>query len=325
VTDESSKPVVVAIVGPTASGKTGLSLAIAEELNAEIIACDSRTVYRHFDIGTAKPSAEEQARVRHHLIDVVEPDENFSAANFADMAGTAIADMGTRGKLPIVAGGTGFYSRVLLEGLSMPAVEPNETLRAELNKLADEQGNKALWSRLEQLDPTTAARLGVNDRFRIIRALEVTEATGRPFSEVATKKESPYRTIWVGLTAEVRSRLHESIKKRFYEQMDAGMLKETERLYDRYGRSQKMMHTVNYKQLVGYIEGEMDLAQAQEEALHHNMQLARRQLMWFRANPLIRWFPIDTLEKPELYAAVTNYIKEAIANPTATPTSREAT
>lgn len=307
------KPLVIAIVGPTASGKTALSLAIAERLNAEIIACDSRTVYREFDIGTAKPSAEEQARIRHHLIDVAEPDENFTAANFAELSRAAIDDMQARGKLPVVCGGTGFYSRALLEGLAIPEVEPDEALRAELRVFADERGNEALHERLRAADPETAQRLGVNDRFRIIRALEVTHATGRPFSEVARKIDPPFQTIWVGLTAEDRSFLHGQIRQRFYEQMDAGMMNETERLYRKYGRSQKMMNTVNYKQLVQLIEGDIDEATAHEEAVKHNIQLARRQLMWFRANPETKWFAIDRMPKPELHAAVAAHIKEAIS------------
>lgn len=309
------KPLVIAIVGPTASGKTALSLAIAEELNAEIIACDSRTVYREFDIGTAKPSAEEQARIRHHLIDVADPNENFTAANFAEISRAAIADMSARGKLPLVCGGTGFYSRALLEGLAIPEVEPDEAFRAELKAFADERGNEALHQKLRDADPVTADRLGVNDRFRIIRALEVIHATGLPFSQVARKTDSPYRVVWVGLTAEDRSFLHGQIRQRFDEQLAAGMMAETERLYGKYGRSQKMMNTVNYKQLVQLIEGDIDEATAHEEAIRHNSQLARRQLMWFRANPSVRWFAIDGMSKSALHAAVAAHIKEVISSP----------
>jgi tRNA dimethylallyltransferase len=325
VRSHQDKPVVVAIVGPTASGKTGLSLAIAEELNAEIIACDSRTVYRHFDIGTAKPSPQEQARIRHHLLDVAEPDENFTAANFAEQGARAIEEIGARGRLPIVCGGTGFYSRALLEGLSIPAVEPDQALRAHLQDFADREGNQALWQKLKASDPQAAEKLGVNDRFRIIRALEVIESTGQPFTQVATRVDPPYRVIWVGLTADDRSKLHASIRTRFYEQMEAGMMAETERLYARYGRSQKMMNTVNYKQLVQLIEGQIDKNTAEEEALRHNSQLARRQLMWFRANPAICWFAIDSMEKAELYAAAAKHIKECIGDSNYAPFSTEAT
>jgi tRNA dimethylallyltransferase len=315
VREASEKPIVIAIVGPTASGKTALSLATAEQLNAEIIACDSRTIYRHFDIGTAKPSAEEQARIRHHLIDVADPDENFTAANFAEQGAQAIEQIRTHGKMPVVCGGTGFYSRALLEGLSIPPVAPDEELRAQLRDLADREGNDALWQKLHSADPAAAAKLGVNDRFRIIRALEVIESTGKPFTEVAQRVDPPYRVIWVGLTAEDRSKLHASIRLRFYEQMDAGMMEETERLYGLYGRSQKMMNTVNYRQLVQLIEGEIDRPTAEEEAIRHNVQLARRQLMWFRANPAVRWFAIDKMEKAQLHEAVAIYINECIRDP----------
>lgn len=307
------KPKVIAIVGPTASGKTALSLDLAEQLNGEIIACDSRTVYKHFDIGTAKPSAEELARVRHHCIDVVEPDEDFTVAQFRQLGSAAISNMISRGKIPLVCGGTGFYARALLEGLVMPSVPPQPQLRDQWRRFADEHGNEVLHAELQKIDGVTAERLNVNDRFRIIRALEVYQVTGRPMSEVATREELPYKTIWVGLTAEDRSFLHANIKKRFYEQMDAGMMAETERLYQMYGPHQKLMHTVNYRQLVQLIEGKLDQQTAFDDAIKHNNQLARRQLIWFRANPSIRWFAIDRLSKTELTHSVSSYINEAIA------------
>ncbi len=304
------KPLVIAIVGPTASGKTALSLAIAQRLEAEIIACDSRTVYRQFDIGTAKPSAEEQAQVRHHLIDVADPDENFTVAKFAEQSGQAITDMLARGKLPIVCGGTGFYSRVLLEGLVMPDVQPQEQLRAELQEFAEREGNEALHLRLQKVDPQAAAKVGTNDRFRIVRALEVCQTTGLPFSEVARKVEPPFRTIWIGLTAQDRLLLHAAIRTRQYLLMESGLLAETERLYRLYGRSQKLMSTVNYRQMVQLLEGELDEPAANEEAIHHNIQLARKQLIWFRGNPAMKWFAIDTMDKATLNDAVASYIKE---------------
>jgi tRNA dimethylallyltransferase len=191
--------------------------------------------------------------------------------------------------------------------------------------MADREGNEALWTRLQNLDPLTAAKLNPNDRFRVVRALEVVETTGRPFAEVATRVEPPYHVIWVGLNAEVRDKLKESIKLRFDEQLEAGMLDETRRLYERYGRSQRMMSTVNYKQLVTFIEGEIDQATAEKEALQHNMQLARRQLQWFRANPLIHWLHFDTMQKTDLYKAAAKHIKERIESARDLGTSAEAT
>jgi len=163
---------------------------------------------------------------------------------------------------------------------------------------------------LEKLDPPAAAKVGKNDRFRIIRALEVCQTTGLPFSEVARKVEPPFRTIWIGLTAEDRLVLHASIRKRHYLLMEAGMLAETDRLYRQYGRSQKLMSTVNYRQMVQLLEGELDEAAAHEEAIHHNIQLARKQLIWFRGNPAMKWFAIDKMDKAMLNDAVVAYIKE---------------
>ena len=310
--ESDRKPVVIAIVGPTATGKTALSLAIAEQLNAEIIACDSRTVYRHFDIGTAKPSKEEQARIRHFGIDVAEPEESYTVAQFAEHGRAAIADMSARGKLPLVTGGTGFYARALLEGLSMPTVAPQEELRAQLRQLAQDSGAQELHARLEKVDPQSAARLNPNDVFRIVRALEVFAVTGIPFSQAATRIDPPYRTIWVGLTANDRSLLHKSIERRFYEQLEAGLMEETQALYSRYGAHQKLMHTVNYKQLVQLIEGAVDQETAYKAAVHHNIQLARRQLIWFRANQAIAWFAIDALSQAALHKTISSHIKDAL-------------
>src|SRR5579884_4271535 len=150
---EAPRPAVIAIVGPTASGKTSLSLALAEQFNAEIIACDSRTVYRYFDIGTAKPSAEERARIRHFGIDIADPEDNFTAATFAEHGSAAINEMQQRGKLPMVVGGTGFYARALLEGLSIPQVPPQEELRRQLREQADREGSASLHQRLSEVDP----------------------------------------------------------------------------------------------------------------------------------------------------------------------------
>jgi tRNA dimethylallyltransferase len=306
------KPTVIALVGPTASGKTALSLSLAAQLNAEIIACDSRTVYLHFDIGTAKPTKEEQSAVRHHLIDVADPNDNFTAADFAEQAQRAIADIVGRGKVPIVAGGTGFYARALLEGLNIPQVPAQEELRKQLREFADAFGNQALHDRLKAVDPDSALRLGVNDRFRIIRALEVHTVLGVPMSAAAGRIQPPFNCLWIGLTVNDRQYLHDTIKRRFFAQMEQGLLEETARLLACYGESQKLMHTVNYKELVQLLAGRIDARQAHTLAVQHNIQLARRQLIWFRANRQITWFPIDTLDAGRLCQAVSRHIKDAL-------------
>ncbi|MBX9721112.1 MAG: tRNA (adenosine(37)-N6)-dimethylallyltransferase MiaA, partial [Candidatus Obscuribacterales bacterium] len=176
-----SKQKVVAIVGPTCTGKTALSLAVGRQFPAEIIGCDSRNVYKYFDIGTAKPSAEEQAEIPHHLIDVAEPQEEFTAAEFARQASKAIDDISARKKIPIVCGGTGFYARALLEGLGIPDVPPQPELREQF-KLLEENDKGSLYRKLTELDPLTATRLNANDLFRVIRALEVCIVSGKAFS-----------------------------------------------------------------------------------------------------------------------------------------------
>lgn len=294
------KPKVVAIVGPTCSGKTALSLRLAEHLPVEIVACDSRTVYRYFDIGTAKPSAEERAAVPHHLLDVADPAEVYTVAQYRQQASEAIAAITAKGKLPLVIGGTGFYARALLEGLVIPKVAPQPELRAQLNQFADEEGNFALHQRLEQLDPVTAKRLSVNDRFRIIRALEVTMSAGEPFSTLTRREDPPFDTVWLGLTANDRSVLNESISIRFDQQIKEGLLAEVQTLYDRFGPNQAVMNTVSYKELVEHIEGKTSMEEAAELSRLHTRQLARRQLIWFRSNPLIHWLAIDELTKDEL-------------------------
>ncbi|MBY0357716.1 MAG: tRNA (adenosine(37)-N6)-dimethylallyltransferase MiaA [Candidatus Obscuribacterales bacterium] len=295
-----TKQKVIALVGPTCTGKTALAIHLAKEFSAEIIACDSRTVYKYFDIGTAKPTAEEQAAARHHLIDVAEPEESFSAARFFDEATRCINEIEQRGKSVIICGGTGLYLRTLLEGFAMPKVGPQEELRLELNEFADQNGNAALVERLAQIDPQSAAKLNVNDRFRLIRALEVSITTGLSFSSLAQKEEPNYDTLWLGLTFADRQKHRDWMKLRIAAQMDAGMLEETKKLYERFGPSQRLLSTVNYSDLVEHIEGRLNLKQALEACQIHNFQLARRQRMWFKRNPLINWLPIDELKPSEM-------------------------
>jgi tRNA dimethylallyltransferase len=310
--EEDLRKQVIALVGPTASGKTALSLAIAERLNAEIVACDSRTIYTYMDVGTAKPSPDEQARVRHFMLDVVLPDQTYTAVQYAAEASKAIDDIHSRGKLPIVCGGTGFYARVLLEGMDIPAIPPQAELRDSLKELADERGNEYLHTQLTELDPLSASRININDRFRIIRALEVTMTSGRKFSEIIGRVSEPYSTVWIGLNTADRAVLHSIIRDRLNQQMQNGMVEETESLLQKFGRTQTIMNTVNYKELVRFLDGEIDRAQAQEECEIHNRQLARRQLMWFRRNPRIQWFFIDQSSTKDLHEHVVEYTQRRL-------------
>lgn len=299
---------VVAIVGPTASGKTALSLQVAESLNGEVVACDSRTIYRYMDIGTAKPTKDERARVRHHMLDVAEPDETYTVAQYKAEASEAIRDIVSRGKLPVVCGGTGLYARALLEGLSMPEVPPDQELRKELNLFADQHGNQALHSRLMEIDRKTAERLSQNDRFRIVRALEVCMTTEKKFSDLAIRTEAPYTTIWIGLSVKDRAILKRRIKERFAEQMREGLLEEVETLLARYGPTRALKNAVTYRDLIRYLQSEITLDQAMDECLKHNYQLARRQIMWFRANESVNWFYLDDSEPSSILDEVIDLI-----------------
>ena len=296
-------------MGPTCSGKTALSLELAGQLNGEIVACDSRTIYRYMDIGTAKPSQGERSLIQHHMIDVVSPDENYTVAQYKVEAAAAIESILVRQKTPIVCGGTGFYARALLEGLDIPPVAPNEELRAELKAAAESQGNQVLQERLRLLDPVSAERIAVNDLFRLVRALEVCLTLGRPFSQLARRVARPYRTIWLGLTAEVRSNLHAAIKLRFKEQMRSGLPAEVTAVVGRFGLTRALANTVNYKEFIPEVSRALLPDEIEELCIRHNCQLARRQLIWFRANPEIRWLAVDMLDSKQLSKQALDLIK----------------
>lgn len=298
------KRTVLALVGSTCTGKTALSISLAQKLAGEIIACDSRTVYRYLDIGTAKPTMEERQGVPHHLIDMVEPSETYSAAQFAKDSSVVIEKILAAEHCPIVCGGTGFYARALLEGLKIPAVQPQPELREELANLARQHGNRHLWERLYSIDKTTAEKLNENDLFRIIRALEVFNVTGQPFSQVAQKETVPYEVIWCGLRNTNRGLFLSNIKERFHQQMKQGMLEETQALFGKYGANQTIFNTVNYKQLIAFLRGECSMTEVEELAITHNYQLGRRQYMWFKTNKNITWFSRDEQTLPEIEKSI---------------------
>ena len=309
----TAKP-VIAIVGPTASGKTALSLRLSKILPVEIVACDSRTIYRRMDIGTAKPSAEEQSAVRHHLLDVADVSEVYTVANYKEAAGCAVDDIHERGKIPIVCGGTGLYARALLEGLSIPEVAPNQQLRDELNEFADKNGNDQLLARLAALDPVTAERLNLNDRYRVVRALEVSITLGKPFSQAATLNPAPYPTIWIGLGVNNRQYIKDLIESRLDEQINAGLIDEVKALLADYGPTRALLNAVPYKEVIAYLDGNCSLAQAKQDALTHNYQLARRQIMWFRSNENTNWFMVDVEDREKIFSQVAELIDRKLVN-----------
>ncbi|MFC4077938.1 tRNA (adenosine(37)-N6)-dimethylallyltransferase MiaA [Salinithrix halophila] len=280
------------IVGPTAVGKTSLSLKLAEEFRGEILSGDSMQVYRYLDIGTAKASPEELARVPHHLIDLLEPDESFSVDQFQCLARRTIREVQERGHLPMIVGGTGLYIQAITHGYQMPDVKADATFRREMEAFADREGNASLHAKLVDRDAKAAARLHPNDRRRIIRALEIIRGTGKTLDEVQRRKPSPYRTCWIGLTRP-REQLYDRINRRVDQMMKHGLLQEVAALKRMgYTRTLVSMQALGYKELMLHLEGELSLDEAVSLIKQRTRKFAKRQLSWFRRLPEIHWFDV---------------------------------
>ena len=275
---------ITAIVGPTASGKTSFAIDYARKNNGEIISADSRLVYKGFDIGTAKPTADEMQGIKHYLIDIVEPFENYSVAQYVNDAQNAIDEIVSKGKLPIIAGGTGLYLKALLEGYDFPQMEINYEFRESLKKFDSEY----LHDELTKLDAETAKNIDKNDKKKIIRSLEVIAALKRPLSEVRGKKEHPYVVEWIGLNFP-RQELYERINKRVDSMIELGLVEETRKLLEKYGRVQNLIHTIGYQEILDFLDGKMPLNDAVEKLKQNTRNYAKRQLTWFRKNENIKW------------------------------------
>lgn len=275
---------VIVILGATATGKTGLALRLAERFDIEIVNADSRYLYRGMDIGTAKPDEAEQQRVPHHLIDILEPDENYSLARYLDDAYSAVEGIGRLAKLPVVAGGTPQYLRAFIEGWTMPRVPPDEELRARL----DDHDTAELFDRLDAVDPPSAERIGPTNKRRLIRALEVFEKSGIPMSEQSGKEPPPYRLILVGLRLD-REALYERIDARARWMFEHGILDEARRLLP-LDPSLPALSSIGYPEARAAVRGEIDLETAIERASFSTHRYARHQSTWFRRFADVHWF-----------------------------------
>ena len=291
------RPKIVVIAGPTAGGKSAAALELAGLFEAEIINADSMQVYRYLDIGTAKPTQAERNAVKHHLIDILYPDEEFSAALYREAAQGAIADIQARGKRAMVVGGTGLYIKALTAGL-IRGGEVDPAIRSRLQAEAQAGGREQLYGRLKEADPATAAQLHPHDTYRVVRALEVYERTGQPISTLRKShlfKEGPYQTLKIGLQKE-RGELYDRIDQRVDAMMEQGLTEEVARILEMgYAPSLKALQSLGYKQIIHHLQGEYDLAEAVRLIKRDTRRYARRQLTWFKGDSEIRWieYPRD--------------------------------
>ena len=284
------RPPILAIVGPTAVGKTALSLALAETFPLEIVSVDSRQVYRGMDIGTAKPTPSQQAGVAHHLIDVANPEQEFSLAEYLALARTAIQEVYQRGRIPLLVGGTGQYLWALLEAWQVPAVPPDPQLRQELEALAESEGVEALHYRLAQIDPNSAGRIDPHNVRRVVRALEIYHRTGTPASRMRRRSDAPFRACIIGLTLP-RQELYSRIDQRVGDMIGQGWVGEVRALLDGgIPRDRPAMSSVGYGELAAHIQGDMSLAEAIRNIKTSTHRFARHQYAWFRpSDARIHW------------------------------------
>ena len=294
--DLCNLPRVVAIGGPTATGKTALSVALAKEFGGEVVNADSMQIYRGLDIGTAKPTAEERQGIPHHLMDFLPPEAPYSVADFTAAAAPLIEQLNSAGKRPIVTGGTGLYITSLMKGTAFAPEKTDPAIRARLQTEADEQGSAALYARLQQIDPAYAEKLHPNNLPRVIRALELFEATGRRMSEqqrAALAAEPPYRSLCICLTCRDRAELYRRIDRRVDSMLQNGVLEEAKLVYDNRETYRTAAQAIGYKEFFPYFAGEMPLNDCANRLKQATRNYAKRQLTWFRHQANGVWLYVD--------------------------------
>jgi len=300
-TPSPDTPRVLIVCGPTGIGKTSSAIHLAQRFHGEIVGADSMQIYRHMDIGTAKPTPEEQACVHHHMVDIVDPDTPYDAACYAREAGTIVSELYGRGIVPIVAGGTGLYIKALTYGL-FDGVAPDPEIRRELERLADAHGSAHLHERLKACDPKAAAEIHINDRFRIIRALETYQATGRPISDHQRQHRFArprFAAFKIGLTMP-REALYARIDQRVDQMVAQGLLEEVQNLLARgYGPDLKAMQSIGYRHMVDHLRNGVDWPETLRLLKRDTRRYAKRQFTWFRADPDIFWLIPDELASVE--------------------------
>jgi tRNA dimethylallyltransferase len=298
------QPALITICGATATGKSGLALALAQRLNSAIISADSRQVYREFDIGTAKPSLFEQKLVRHYLIDFCLPRETLTVADYQEQAQALISQQQESGSVPLLVGGTGLYIRSLVQGLKIPRVAPQLDLRSQLENL----GQIQLYAFLQQVDPGAAQKIHANDLVRTLRALEVFYVTGKPISQQQGENPPSYPILQIGLDCNPED-LQKRIARRTEKMIADGLVTEVESLCEKYGVDLPLLNTLGYAEIKQYLAGGISLEEAKELTVLHTRQFAKRQRTWFRGYAEIEWFNADD---PDLLEKVWRRIQEFV-------------
>jgi tRNA dimethylallyltransferase len=302
---------LVAIVGPTAVGKSRLAMKLAKTLDGEIVNADSRQVYRFMDIGTAKPSPEELSLVPHHLINIINPDEDFSLAQYHKLASEAISGIQSRDRLALLVGGSGQYVWSVVEGWEIPQVLPDQNLRRRLEEQADKKGGQELYQELLRVDPVAAKKISPHNVRRLIRALEVYQSTGVPFSRLKRKEAPPFKTLMIGLTAD-RKKLYRRIDSRVDDMIERGLVAEVEKLFSLgYDLNLPAMSGIGYKQIGLFLGGRLGLSEAIQQMKFATHRFVRHQYAWFRLpDGRIKWFDISS-DNPDsgFLEMVTQFVK----------------
>jgi tRNA dimethylallyltransferase len=304
---------VIAVVGPTAAGKTELSLKIADEFDAEIISADSMQIYKDMDIGTAKVSKEIQNKVQHHQIDIITPAEDYSVADYQDDVDPIIKNIFQKNKLPLIVGGTGLYIKAVLEGFSLPDMDPDEELREKLRKEAEKNGNEYVHDKLKDIDPKLADKLHPNDVRRVIRGIEIYKLTGHTKTYYKKKqKEAPPRqqAIKIGLTRD-REKLYDRINKRVDLMIKEGLIEEAKYIFNNYELDDKSTarQAIGYKELFNYFNGEYDLEEAVRLIKRNTRRYAKRQLSFFKRDDSIKWYNLSKITQEKIFKDVLNHLR----------------
>lgn len=308
----TSTPLVL-VVGPTGVGKTALSLRLARALDGEIVSADSRQIYRHMDIGTAKPTPQERAQVPHHLIDVVDPDETLTLAEYQDLAYDAIDGIAARGRVPLLVGGTGLYVRAVAEGWVVPRVAPDPALRRALDERATREGPAGLYAELQVVDPESAARIHPHDLRRIVRALEVYYSSGETLSAQRGRQAPPYEELWVGLTMP-RSELYARVDARIERMIDAGWVDEVRDLLAAgYRLDLPALSALGYREIVACVKGDISLEDAIGLIKRHTRRFIRHQYAWFSLqDPRLHWFDVSEPYEDAVHELVASFLREKV-------------